>query len=156
MYLHASQGIYNVAMSKSRLPAFIRDARLRAGLTQEDLASRTGLSGSYISQLENDRVDMPTPRTREKLARALSDGDQQVTPEDIKRAAVTTTDSRPDTLALLERIGALQSDEELAQAWLALSPSARAAVLRLAAYLFRQAATQLPEPSTVLEECATK
>jgi DNA-binding XRE family transcriptional regulator len=44
--------------SKYRYGSLIRTARLKAGLTQEQLAMRSGTSRFYISRLENDKTDL--------------------------------------------------------------------------------------------------
>lgn len=48
----------------------IREARKRAGLTQEQLASRAGITQSHLSRLELGKY-VPTLATLERLARAL-------------------------------------------------------------------------------------
>lgn len=50
--------------------AVLREARLAAGLTQEELSFRAGLDRAYISQLENDHKS-PTLDTLFRLADAL-------------------------------------------------------------------------------------
>ena len=44
--------------SKYRYGRLIRSARLKAGLTQEQLAVRSGTSRFYISRIENDKTDL--------------------------------------------------------------------------------------------------
>lgn len=44
--------------SKSRFGSLIRTARLKAGLTQAELAQRSGTSRFYISRLENNKTDL--------------------------------------------------------------------------------------------------
>ncbi len=41
-----------------RLGQLIREARQKAGMTQEELASRSGTSRTYISRIENDKSDI--------------------------------------------------------------------------------------------------
>jgi transcriptional regulator with XRE-family HTH domain len=48
----------------------LREARLAAGLTQEELSFAAGLDRTYISQLENDRKS-PTVDVLFRLADAL-------------------------------------------------------------------------------------
>jgi DNA-binding XRE family transcriptional regulator len=44
--------------SKYRYGSVIRNARLKAGLTQEQLAMRSGTTRFYISRIENDKTDL--------------------------------------------------------------------------------------------------
>ena len=48
----------------------IRRCRLEAGRTQRDVSRSTGLAISYLSRLENDRVQ-PSVRTLQRVAEAL-------------------------------------------------------------------------------------
>lgn len=41
-----------------KIGQLIRDARLKCGLTQQDLALKSGTSRTYISRIENDRSDI--------------------------------------------------------------------------------------------------
>ena len=61
----------------------VRELRLRAKATQRDVAERSGLTVSYLSRLENERIT-PSVRTLRKIAEALEvpvsalfDGDVQ-------------------------------------------------------------------------------
>jgi transcriptional regulator with XRE-family HTH domain len=51
--------------------AWVRRQRVAAGLSQEDLAERSGLSIRAISDLERGRTTRPYPRTRRLLVTAL-------------------------------------------------------------------------------------
>ena len=53
-----------------RVSGRIREARKNAGLTQNELAAKSGLPQSHISRIENARHS-PSHATREKIARAL-------------------------------------------------------------------------------------
>lgn len=44
--------------SKYRFGKLIKNARLKAGLTQEQLAMRSGTTRFYISRIENDKTDL--------------------------------------------------------------------------------------------------
>jgi len=44
--------------AKNRYGRLIKDARLQAGLTQEQLAIRSGTTRFYISRIENDKADL--------------------------------------------------------------------------------------------------
>lgn len=44
--------------SKFRYGRLIRNARIKAGLTQEQLANKSGTTRFYISKIENDKADL--------------------------------------------------------------------------------------------------
>jgi transcriptional regulator with XRE-family HTH domain len=58
--------------------AALRDCRRAAGLTQRELAERSGLDFSYISKLENGRLPPPAADTVVALCRILG-----VPPEEV-------------------------------------------------------------------------
>jgi len=43
---------------KSKIGRLIREARIKSGLTQQELALMSGTSRTYISRIENDRSDI--------------------------------------------------------------------------------------------------
>ena len=45
-------------IAKPRFGSLIRTARLKAGMTQAQLAQRSGTSRFYISRLENNKTDL--------------------------------------------------------------------------------------------------
>jgi transcriptional regulator with XRE-family HTH domain len=49
----------------------LRDMRETAGLTQDELAAKSGLSQTQISQLELGKIPNPGTRTLRRLADAL-------------------------------------------------------------------------------------
>jgi transcriptional regulator with XRE-family HTH domain len=49
---------------------FLREAREKAGLSQEQLAFRAGVDRTYVSQLENDKKS-PTVQTLFRLCGAM-------------------------------------------------------------------------------------
>ena len=49
----------------------LRDLRKRAGLSQRELAQRAGIDFTYLSKIENGRVDPPGEQTMRALAAAL-------------------------------------------------------------------------------------
>src|SRR5579875_794165 len=51
--------------------AWLKSQRLAAGMTQEELAGKSGLSVRAISNLERGRTARPHPRSLEVLAAAL-------------------------------------------------------------------------------------
>lgn len=50
---------------------YLRGARLKANLTQDELARKCGLSNPYVNQLETARATPPTRRVCKTLARIL-------------------------------------------------------------------------------------
>jgi transcriptional regulator with XRE-family HTH domain len=56
------------------------------GLTQEDLADKSGISRPQISRLENDEVDAPRRTTLVKLATALGVGIDEIQADYITKA----------------------------------------------------------------------
>jgi transcriptional regulator with XRE-family HTH domain len=55
--------LYNFSHSEPsentlKLGKIIRDARLGSGLTQEDLAQKSGTTRTYISRIENNKSDL--------------------------------------------------------------------------------------------------
>jgi transcriptional regulator with XRE-family HTH domain len=55
---------------KERMASRLKAIRERRGLTQEQLAEKSGVSRTYLARLETGRQD-PTLSTLEKLAKAL-------------------------------------------------------------------------------------
>ena len=55
---------------RERMATRLRLLRERRGLTQEQLAEKSGVSRTYLARLETGRQD-PTLSTLEKLAKAL-------------------------------------------------------------------------------------
>lgn len=50
----------------------LRELRIKAGLTQEELAKRAGISVKYLQNLESDNPKNPTLITLSKLAKGLN------------------------------------------------------------------------------------
>lgn len=57
--------------STERFGSMIKSARLKAGLTQEQLAQRSGTSRFYISRLENNRTDVEVSTLRKIVEAGL-------------------------------------------------------------------------------------
>jgi len=55
LYKYSKPETKNIALSLGQL---IREARMRAGLTQQQLAGKSGTTRNYISRIENDRSDI--------------------------------------------------------------------------------------------------
>lgn len=70
----------------------LRELRKKAGLSQAELAARTGVTQSAISQLENDNIELDLPWMR-AFARELA-----CTPADL-----LTEEDNPDRLTREER-----------------------------------------------------
>lgn len=49
----------------------LRSYRQRAGLTQEQLAAAIGATFTYVSKLEHDKVERPSPEKLERAAEAM-------------------------------------------------------------------------------------
>lgn len=49
----------------------LRSLRLAAELTQAELEQRTGIKREYLSKIENEKLDNPTLKTLQKLAKGL-------------------------------------------------------------------------------------
>ena len=72
----------NSSNDKVTLGNRLRELRLAKRVTHAGLASAAGISRSYVTRLESDRVELPRKRTLLALARALD-----TTPEDLLSAA---------------------------------------------------------------------
>ena len=54
-----------------KIGKMIREARLKSGLTQQDLAIKSGTSRTYISRIENDRSDLEISTLRKIIETGL-------------------------------------------------------------------------------------
>ena len=82
-------------VDQASFSAILRHLRLAAGLTQEDLAERAGLSSKAISGLERDPARLPRLDTVALLAEALGlDGEQRA-----RLLAAARPQSAPPTVA---------------------------------------------------------
>jgi len=54
-----------------KLGRLVREARLKSGLTQQDLALKSGTSRTYISRIENDRSDLEIATLRKIIETGL-------------------------------------------------------------------------------------
>ncbi|MEN8250983.1 MAG: helix-turn-helix transcriptional regulator [Bacteroidota bacterium] len=54
-----------------KIGRMIREARLKSGLTQQDLALKSGTSRTYISRIENDRSDLEIATLRKIIETGL-------------------------------------------------------------------------------------
>ena len=60
----------------------ITELRVAKGITHAQLADRAGISRSYVTRLESNRVELPSKRVLWSLAKALT-----TTPDDLLAAA---------------------------------------------------------------------
>jgi transcriptional regulator with XRE-family HTH domain len=67
----------------------IRKLRLKAGLTQEELALKSGLSQGYINQLESGKRKY-TQKSLEMIADALSVSEAEMFAEEAKHAPIVS------------------------------------------------------------------
>lgn len=51
--------------------SFLRNLRKKRGLTMVELCTKSDISQPYLSQLENDKINNPSPPVLQKLADAL-------------------------------------------------------------------------------------
>lgn len=56
--LYNSSELDEVRNQKNKIGQVLKKARLEAGLTQEELAKRSGTTKNYISRIENDKSDI--------------------------------------------------------------------------------------------------
>jgi ribosome-binding protein aMBF1 (putative translation factor) len=63
------QAAYDALQDEFALAATLIEARVKAGLTQKELAQRMQTTQSVIARLEGGHI-MPTTRTLEKIAKA--------------------------------------------------------------------------------------
>lgn len=54
-----------------RLGQMVKEARIKSGLTQQDLALKSGTSRTYISRIENDRSDLEIATLRKIIETGL-------------------------------------------------------------------------------------
>lgn len=55
----------------------LRIARIKCGLTQKELAHRTGITGKYISEIERKGLK-PSPVVMEKIAKCVEETVQEL------------------------------------------------------------------------------
>src|SRR5579864_4275231 len=88
----------NDVNERQNFGALLRSYRTRAGLTQEQLAERAGLSRRGIADLERGARRTPHEHTVERLGSALglSQADRTALVDSVRRVGSTT--ARPATL----------------------------------------------------------
>ncbi|MFB3922736.1 MAG: helix-turn-helix domain-containing protein [Terriglobia bacterium] len=125
----------------------IIQARNQKGISQEELGRRAGLAGSYISRIENRKID-PRPTTLRKIADALgiplAELFREGTPTAPLPQCVITSSGNciMDLLKNRSRRGVLPGTEHYSPRQLQL--------LRMANYLIQSSDTRLLETLDVL------
>jgi transcriptional regulator with XRE-family HTH domain len=126
------------------LAELVKEARTRAGITQEELSERIDRSISYIGMLEIGRVDRPKPETLRRLAAALD-----VPLEDLLVATGQLDEADDEDVAtVLHRIAALPDHQARMRAWQDLPDAVRQALYRFADDLLLDARQRVREAST--------
>lgn len=94
--------------------SLLRDHRKRRRLTQQQLADAVGVDFTYISKVENGRVDPPSEATLQKIASVL-----EIDPEELLAHAgkvgpeiKTAAAAQPQLALLLRTIGRKQLTPE--------------------------------------------
>ena len=94
-------------MAEQSFGEYLRDLRKRAGLSQRELAEAAGIDFTYLSKIENSRVEPPAEQTLRLLAhRVDADPDDLLArarkmPRDLKQLVAQ---SSPEKALLLRRI----------------------------------------------------
>jgi transcriptional regulator with XRE-family HTH domain len=94
-------------MVETSFGEYLRALRKRAGFSQRDLAARAGIDFTYLSKIENGRVDPPGEATLRALAAAVGAPDEEVLararkmPRDLKQLVAQGS---PEKALLLRRI----------------------------------------------------
>jgi HTH-type transcriptional regulator, competence development regulator len=106
---------YRLTMTVAEFGQHLRDLRKRAGLSQRDLAQRAGIDFTYLSKIENGRVDPPGEDTMRALAMALGAEAEDLLararkmPRDLKRLVAQGS---PQKALLLRRIARTPMSED--------------------------------------------
>lgn len=91
------------------LPERLRTLRLEARLSQRDLAERINVDFTYLSKIENGRVEPPSESVLKNLARELA-GELKMNETELSDELITLARKIPSDLAetLLRNPGAVQ------------------------------------------------
>lgn len=87
------------------LGEFVKKTREARGLTQEELATLSGLGRSYISLIELDRIQETSSTKILKLAKAL-----RVKPDEMYIAQGLTKETKPHPISIIDRIRELETN----------------------------------------------
>ena len=92
---------------------YLRDIRIKAKLSQRDLAKAIGVDFTYLSKIENDKMAPPSEDTIKKIAKVLEEDPDKLIimadkiPSDYKEVF----QSSPDVPMLLRTIGNFSPDK---------------------------------------------
>lgn len=81
--------------ASTRFPYLLKTLREAAGLTQEDLAARSGVSSRAISDMERDRVVRPQVRTLQALGSVLAPEGSAASAEFLRRGRAKAAAAPP-------------------------------------------------------------
>ncbi len=99
--------------NSKRLGAFLGSARKKVKLTLREVEDETGISNAYLSQIENGRVDSPSPKILHKLS-TLYNIDYETLLECAGYPLPDRTASNRPKSSFLSRLGPTSIDEEKA------------------------------------------
>jgi len=129
-------------MQQEKLPPFgaeLRKRRGNAGLSQEKLAEKLGISREAVSQIERGDIKRPSNEILEKIEDTL--GLSRLLAYQLIGSIADVNQSDPSLL--LQQIAALPSREARLQAWKELPDSLRQAITILMQDVLGEAASQL-------------
>ena len=112
--------------------------RDQAGLTQEELGEKLGISRAAVSQMERGVIGA-SPQTLARIERVLGLGQQYAN----ELLHGLKSSDRPDHLALLQEIAALPKHEDRVAALRSLSPDLQQVLVKLAQDILLDTALQL-------------
>lgn len=98
----------------------VRELRKQLGISQRELAKESGIDFTYLSKIENNRMDPPSEKVIRRMAEALhADPDQMtILAGKVPSYVVDIFRENPDAIDLLRRsfLGDFNSREELGKA----------------------------------------
>jgi transcriptional regulator with XRE-family HTH domain len=118
-----AQREYVHSMTAVGFGEYLRGLRKGAGLSQRELAERAGIDFTYLSKIENARVEPPAEATLRALARALAADPEELLararkmPPDLKQLVAQGS---AEKALLLRRIAQTPMTEERVQRMLRL------------------------------------
>lgn len=99
--------------STGSLAERLRQARTRAGISQDTLAKRAGTTGITVSRIERGKTLDPEPQTLADLARALGTTEQWLRRGEVDRAAAAVPDPQfwPEFLKKYSHLAELSAED---------------------------------------------